>query len=80
MAVNAPPGTGSYGFVDVVERPSMTLSNSGHEELPDLVRADRRGRLLVRAEQRTAILAAFGAGSFDPAPILRTLFDESFSG
>lgn len=36
----------------------MTSPNSGNLE-DKLIRADRRGRLLVRAEQRAAILKAF---------------------
>lgn len=39
----------------------MTLANSDNPSA--LIRSDRRGRLLVRAEQRTAILEAFDSSS-----------------
>ena len=47
----------------------MTFSNSDN---PDgLIRSDRRGRLLVRAEQRTAILRAFDSSSLSAMAFCR---------
>jgi hypothetical protein len=47
----------------------MTLPNS---DKPDcMIRSDHRGRLLIRAEQRTAILKAFDAGSLSAMAFCR---------
>ena len=47
----------------------MTLANSDNP--CGLIRSDRRGRLLVRAEQRAAILQAFDAGSLSAMAFCR---------
>ena len=48
----------------------MTSSNSG-DLTGGLIRADRRGRLLVRAEQRVAILKAFDESSLSAMAFCR---------
>lgn len=48
----------------------MTSSNSG-DQTGGLIRADRRGRLLVRAEQRAAILKAFDESSLSAMAFCR---------
>ena len=48
----------------------MTSSNSG-DQTGQLIRADRRGRLLVRAEQRAAILKAFDQSSLSAMAFCR---------
>jgi hypothetical protein len=48
----------------------MTSSNSG-DQTGGLIRADRRGRLLVRAEQRDAILKAFDSSSLSAMAFCR---------
>jgi len=47
----------------------MTLANS--DKAGGLIRSDRRGRLLVRAEQRAAILQAFDSGSLSAMAFCR---------
>jgi hypothetical protein len=47
----------------------MTFANS--DKADGLIRSDRRGRLLVRAEQRAAILQAFDAGSLSAMAFCR---------
>jgi hypothetical protein len=37
----------------------MTFANSDKSPSASVIRADRKGRLLIRAEQRAAILQAF---------------------
>ena len=48
----------------------MTSPNSGNPD-DKLIRADRRGRLLVRAEQRAAILKAFDESSLSAMAFCR---------
>jgi hypothetical protein len=48
----------------------MTSPNSGNHD-DKLIRADRRGRLLVRAEQRAAILKAFDESSLSAMAFCR---------